>query len=106
MVIMPLNNDTDPDGDNITITGWPIPPDMGSVEKVDGSAGSFVYIPKPGAIGNDVFTYTVSDGAAAAVGSVRVVIRKCFGWVAGCVKGAPASSRPRSCKGDHFVALT
>ena len=99
MVIMPLNNDTDPDGDNITITDWPIPPDMGSVEKVDGSAGSFVYIPKPGALGTDVFTYEVSDGTATAVNYVQVIIRKWFGGLLDAQRGGGEAMRLGAVKG-------
>lgn len=64
-------NDTDPDGDTLTI-----------VSATQGTKGTVViqgdqvrYTPSPGASGTDTFTYTVSDGQASATATVTVTIR-------------------------------
>jgi len=54
-----LDNDTDPDGDALTVQSV-TQPDHGSIEN-DGS--DVTYIPSPGFNGNDTFSYTVSDGS-------------------------------------------
>ncbi len=65
-----LNNDQDPDGDSLRVTEWGSP-EHGKVERVD---GQLVYTPEPGFVGNDSFTYVVSDGLLSAVGTVSVGI--------------------------------
>ncbi|MBU1048687.1 tandem-95 repeat protein [Candidatus Bipolaricaulota bacterium] len=56
--ILPLLNDSDPDGDPLTIESVSSP-DHGTVEII---SGQLVYTPDPGFDGVDTFTYTVSDG--------------------------------------------
>jgi len=53
-----LNNDSDKDGDNLTIV------DVSSANKghVRVSNGKIVYTPNSGFVGHDNFTYTVTDG--------------------------------------------
>jgi len=53
-----LNNDSDPDGDDLYICDFD-QPDNGSVELVD---GEFVYTPDSGFEGTDEFNYTICDG--------------------------------------------
>ena len=53
-----LGNDTDPDFDPLTITGF-TPPEHGFVVWVQ---GNLRYTPEAGFIGTDIFTYTISDG--------------------------------------------
>ncbi len=53
-----LPNDSDPDGDNLTVIDF-TQPSNGSVVLVD---GEFVYTPDAGFTGTDTFTYTISDG--------------------------------------------
>jgi outer membrane protein OmpA-like peptidoglycan-associated protein len=53
-----LANDSDPDGDTLTITGTTAPAN-GTVSIVN---GEIVYTPNAGFTGTDTFTYTVSDG--------------------------------------------
>lgn len=55
-----LGNDSDPDGDNITISTTPVSnPTNGSV--TINPDGTFDYVPNPGFTGNDVFTYELCD---------------------------------------------
>ncbi|NND60857.1 MAG: tandem-95 repeat protein [Gammaproteobacteria bacterium] len=54
-----LTNDSDPDGDELSITTW-TQGAHGSVFK--GSATTLVYQPDSGYTGKDEFTYTISDG--------------------------------------------
>jgi len=58
-VIPVLANDTDPDGDTLSVTGL-TSPSNGSAET--NMNGSITYHPNANFLGKDVFTYTVSDG--------------------------------------------
>jgi hypothetical protein len=53
-----LANDTDEDGDNLTIISL-TPPMNGGIDIVNGQV---YYIPEPEFVGLDTFTYTISDG--------------------------------------------
>ncbi len=55
-----LNNDTDAEGDTLTVTG-PATTTQGGTLTLN-TNGSFVYVPAVGFVGVDTFTYTVSDG--------------------------------------------
>ena len=54
-----LANDTDADGDTLSVSGSTQPSNGAAVDNVD---GTFTYTPDPGFVGVDTFTYTVSDG--------------------------------------------
>jgi len=54
-----LANDSDDNGDDLTVESFTQPGD-GSV--VDNGDGTFTYTPDGGFIGDDTFTYTISDG--------------------------------------------
>lgn len=56
--IFVLANDSDPDGDTLSIIGISNPAN-GTVEN---NTNSITYTPESGFVGNDSFTYTVSDG--------------------------------------------
>jgi flavin-binding protein dodecin len=63
-----LDNDSDPDGDTLTVThvdgqpiGTPIVTDCGTV--LMNADGSYTFTPNPGFYGIDIFTYTVVDSA-------------------------------------------
>lgn len=62
---------SDPDGDLLT---WSVgvPPDHGSLD-LD-STGAFTYAPDAGFVGNDGFSYQVTDGTDAATGHVDVTV--------------------------------
>lgn len=57
-VIDVLGNDSDPDGDNLTIVNISTPL-HGSVVN---NGGQLSYTPEPGYVGTDSFTYTIDDG--------------------------------------------
>ncbi|MCC7265007.1 MAG: tandem-95 repeat protein [Candidatus Latescibacteria bacterium] len=64
-----LGNDTDPDGDALTVTAV--------TQGAHGSVsfqpnGKITYTPNLNYRGRDIFTYTVSDGFATAIGNVQV----------------------------------
>ena len=67
-----LANDTDPDGDALTITEV-TDPGHGEAEIIDDGT-KIRYTPEPDFFGEDAFTYTVSDGVASATASVTVTV--------------------------------
>ncbi len=66
-----LANDTDPDGDALTIDGFGGTA-HGTISM--GSGGSFVYTPAAGFVGTDGFGYTVTDGGATDDAVVTVTV--------------------------------
>ena len=62
-------NDTDAENDPLTATAYTQPLN-GTL--VDDGNGVWTYTPNAGFTGTDTFTYTVTDGSAAATGSVSV----------------------------------
>jgi hypothetical protein len=71
VTIAVLVNDTDPDGDALTIVGVTTPQHGSAV--TDGS--TMTYTPDPNYYGSDSFDYTISDGHAhTAIGTVLVSI--------------------------------
>ncbi len=68
----PLANDTDADGDHLTVL-LDEPPAHGSLD-LDAD-GAFVYIPDPGYVGSDQFTYRAFDRElASAVATVEIEV--------------------------------
>ncbi|MEL6401536.1 MAG: Ig-like domain-containing protein, partial [Cyanobacteria bacterium J06626_4] len=66
-----LSNDTDADGDTLTVTA------VGTAtngEAVINEDGTVTYTPTTGFSGEDTFTYTVSDGEAETTGNVAVTV--------------------------------
>lgn len=66
-----VDNDRDPDGDELTPIDATDPANGATQANQDGSVR---YTPDPGFSGTDVFEYTVSDGALTDVGTVTVVV--------------------------------
>lgn len=67
-----LANDSDPDGDPITITNFTLP-EHGTLELVD---GIFIYTPEHNYVGPDSFTYTITDdydGSDTATVTLNVI---------------------------------
>ncbi|MDK2411068.1 Ig-like domain-containing protein, partial [Aphanizomenon sp. 202] len=69
--INPLNNDSDPEGDSLKLTGKT----DGKYGKVDINGNNLTYtLSDANYLGNDVFSYTVSDGSLSASANVRVTV--------------------------------
>lgn len=68
----PTSNDTDADGDTLSVTA------VGGAtngQVVRGGAKSVTYTPNPGFSGTDTFSYTVSDGRGGSdTGSVSIIV--------------------------------
>lgn len=60
-MIAVLANDSDPEGNPLTVTATTPPTQGGAVTLVSGRT-AIQYKPKPGFTGTDTFTYTVGDG--------------------------------------------
>ena len=67
-----LANDTDADGDTLTVQGVVNAPQNGEVRV--SSDGSFTYQPDSGYAGPDSFTYNVTDGQLTAQASVNITV--------------------------------
>jgi hypothetical protein len=66
-----LTNDSDPDGDSLTVISFT----QGASGSVTSSGSSVTYIPSPDFTGNDSFQYTVDDGfSGTAMASVSVTV--------------------------------
>ena len=66
-----LANDVDPDGDVLTVVEM-AQPDNGRV--VLNSDGTVMYMPDPGFVGADAFTYSAFDGTVSAQATVTVLV--------------------------------
>jgi len=70
--VYPLENDEDPEGDDLALA-VETPPQHGEVEVTDG--GSVTYTPERGYVGADSFTYSATDAdGASAVATVRIAV--------------------------------
>ena len=68
-----LLNDSDADGDVLTVTGVSVTSTNGGAVMLSG--GFVFYTPLPAFIGNDLFTYTISDGrGGTATGNVEMYV--------------------------------
>jgi len=65
-----LSNDSDADGDTLTITDVEDPANGTAVI----SGGQIIYTPDPGFVGTDTFTYTISDGNGGTATATETVI--------------------------------
>jgi len=69
----PRDNDTDADNDSLTITAVGTPSNGTAVITMN---GDLLYTPASGFIGNDSFTYTISDGnGGTANGTISMTVR-------------------------------
>ena len=64
-----LDNDSDPEGENLTLAATTQPANGTAVVEND----RVKYTPNAGYYGSDTFTYTVSDGSLSSVGNVSVI---------------------------------
>lgn len=65
-----LGNDSDPDNDNVSISSVTSPA-SGTAEI---SGNNIIYTPNVDYVGNDTFTYTISDGKDSSSANVNVII--------------------------------
>jgi len=72
VLISVLQNDTDADGDPLTLIEWDVQTDHGTA--VINSAGVLKYTPEADYHGSDTIEYTMSDGMATASGTVTVTV--------------------------------
>ena len=74
-----LDNDTDADGDDVTLASFSSTSAEGGTITQDG--GYLTYTPEPGFDGVDTFTYTVSDGwgGVSATGTVTITVNNVAG---------------------------
>ena len=69
-----LANDTDPDGDTLSVSGADTQSAQGGTV-VNNGDGTFTYTPAAGFSGNDSFRYTISDGnGGEARGTVQIAV--------------------------------
>ncbi len=71
VVVPVLSNDSDVNGDPLTVTGISTPTHGAAILNADGTVS---YTPAANFTGNDSFTYTVSDGTASVTGTVSVTV--------------------------------
>ncbi|MES1240141.1 MAG: Ig-like domain-containing protein [Acidobacteriota bacterium] len=75
-----LANDTDPEGNPLTVTFTSTPPNGGTSRQPDNTV---IYYPHPNFTGTETFTYTVSDGqGGTSIGQVTVVVGEALERVA------------------------
>lgn len=73
VVIAVRGNDTDPDGDSLTVVG--VTQGANGSVVIDAVTSNPIYTPNAGFTGTDTFTYTVDDGHGnAATGTVTVTV--------------------------------
>ncbi len=68
-----LSNDTDVDGQSLSISTTPLTNPAHGTVTLSGN-GNFVFTPTTGFTGSDTFTYQVTDGTATATGTVTINI--------------------------------
>jgi hypothetical protein len=69
VTIKVLANDSDPDGDSLTIAAWT----QGAHGTVSLGAGTLTYTPNDGFAGTDSFTYSIEDGRGGSAGATVTV---------------------------------
>lgn len=85
---LPLANDTDQDGDTISVVAATNQPTTLNGRITIGADGSFRYLPPVGVKDRtDTFTYTVTDGKSQSTGSISLVIEDRLVWYLGDVGG-------------------
>jgi hypothetical protein len=73
VIITVLANDSDVDGDTLTVTS--VPPQTDQRGTVTTNGTTITYMPKNGFKGTDTFTYTISDGhGGTATAMVTVTV--------------------------------
>jgi VCBS repeat-containing protein len=68
-----LGNDSDPEGDPISVSGF-TQPTGGAGSVIVNANGSFTYTPTSGYTGTTTFTYTITDGIATDTATVTITV--------------------------------
>ena len=68
-----ISNDTDADGDTLSVTAVTTPT-SGTAAIVAGSTTTVTYTPNANFVGTDSFTYTVSDGTDTDTGTATIIV--------------------------------
>jgi hypothetical protein len=84
-----LGNDSDVDGDGLSVTSHTLPSKGSVTVNLD---GSFTYTPIAGSSGTDSFTYTVSDGSLSDTGTVTITVGSPTTMHAGDLDGSSTSN--------------
>src|SRR6266404_520652 len=70
--LIPMQNDTDPDGDSLSFIGIATQPSHGVLYNTY-TSGKYTYVPTYAYVGSDSFTYTIKDSlGAVATGTVYI----------------------------------
>ena len=69
-----IANDTDVEGDTLSVTAITTAPSKGTAAIKSGSSTVIEYTPKADAFGKDSLVYTVSDGSATGSGTLKITI--------------------------------
>ena len=93
-----LANDTDSDGDSISIYFYNRPSHGTAFANAD---GSFIYTPAAGFYGTDSFTYEATDGLATSdLATVTIAVTPNFGTITVVLSNQPQTSLPFSFTGS------
>ena len=85
IVIEPLGNDSDPDGDTISVIGASVPPSQGTVTFTDTTV---TFTPAPAFVGEATISYTISDGNGLTdTADITVTVTDVIGPVDGTDNG-------------------
>jgi len=93
VIVAVLTNDTDAEGDPLTVTG--VTQGANGSVVIDGVTGNPIYTPNAGYVGNDSFTYTISDGhGGTATATVAITVNAV----------PPGNQAPASVADNYLVA--
>ncbi len=93
-----LDNDTDPDGDNLTINTVPVISPLNGTVTLN-TDGSFTYVPNTGYLGNDTFAYAVCDDGNPVLCEEGIVVI----YVSDCP--VAAFNIPTICIGESILFI-
>jgi hypothetical protein len=103
VVLSALDNDSDVDGDALTITGVS---DPANGQAVVNDNGTITYTPGAGFSGTDSFTYTVSDGAGGTeTGTVNLTVQPADGSVIDVSDAAGLMAALENAEGGETIRL-
>ena len=95
-----LDNDTDIDGDELTISGVT---STGSGEVTINDDGNIIYAPETGFVGDDTFTYTITDGEDVSSATVTVSVNEDGSIPDDAIVGSDGSDFIGGARGDDDI---